>query len=473
MKSAKAVATTGRNARDLRRQDERAFLPAALEIAETPPSPIGRAISLTIIAIFCLAVAWASIGEVDIVASATGKIVPTGRTKIIQAFETGVVRAIHVQDGDRVKAGDLLVELDATVSDADRDHLQSDLLASQTDAARLRASLVEGDALAAFVPPEGASPTLIATERQILTNQVEEQRAKLAAVDRQHAQKQAERDSAAATIAKLEATIPILQQRVDIRKYLADREYGSKLTYLETLTDLVERQKDLVVQRSHVQEAEAALAGTAEQRAQAISEYRRTRFAELAAAEQKAAGLTQDLIKAKERGKLQLITAPVDGVVQQLALHTVGGVVTPAQPLLAVVPADSGIEVEAMVSNRDVGFIRPGQEAEIKVDTFSFTKYGLLGGRVESVSADAVTNNKPAGAAGMAGPDSASEARGQDLDYVAHVSLDRTQMEVDGRAVNLSPGMAVTVEIKTGSRRVISYLLSPFLRFRQESLRER
>jgi hemolysin D len=148
-------------------------------------------------------------------------------------------------------------------------------------------------------------------------------------------------------------------------------------------------------------------------------------------------------------------------------------VVTPAQPLLAVVPADSGIEVEAMISNRDVGFIRPGQEAEIKVDTFSFTKYGLLGGHVQSVSADAITNNRPAASAGMAGPDSASEARGQDLDYVAHVSLDRTQMEVDGRTVNLSPGMAVTVEIKTGSRRVISYVLSPFLRFRQESLRER
>ena len=471
MKSGKAMLPVTAGAPDMRRRDEQAFLPAALEIAETPPSPIGRAISITVMALFTLAVAWASIGEVDIVSTATGRIVPSGRTKVVQPFETGVIRAIHVKDGDRVKAGQVLIELDPTVSDAERQRLENDLMALKVDAARLRASLVEaGDPLAQFTPPAGAPEGLINTERQLVVDQVAEQRAKLAAIDSQIAQKDAERQSFAATVAKLEATIPILQQRVDIRKYLADREYGSKLTYLETLTDLVERQKELGVQQSHMRETDAALASLRETRTQTQAEYRRTRLGELASAEQKATSMEQDLIKANERSKLQVLTAPVDGTVQQLAVHTVGGVVTAAQGLLAVVPLDSPLEVEAMISNRDVGFIHEGQEAEIKVDTFTFTRYGLLHGTVQSVSTDAVARDRSAGGPP---PDPAVGSQGQEFAYVARVALDRTQMDVDGKQVNLGPGMGVTVEIKTGSRRLIGYLLSPLMRFRQESLRER
>jgi hemolysin D len=475
MKSGKALVTAAQSARELRRQDELAFLPAALEIVQTPASPIGRSISLTVITLFCMALAWASIGQVDIVSTATGKIVSSGRTKIIQPFEIGIVRAIDVQDGQTVKAGDVLIELDPTIDNAERAHLQSDLVSSQLDVARLRAAVADGDPLAAFHPPADAPEAMVATARDLVLSQVAEQQAKLAALDRQRAEKEAEAQSAAATVAKDEATIPILQQRTDIRKYLADREYGSKITYLETLTDLVGQQKDLGIQQSHEREAQATIAAIEASRAQTQSEYLRTRYAELAAAEQKAAGLAQDVIKADERSKLQVLTSPVDGTVQQLAIHTVGGVVTPAQQLLAVVPADSHLEIEAMVSNRDVGFIHPGQEAEIKVDTFSFTKYGLLRGTVLDVSADSIAQSKSPGAPGASaqGSDTSSEPKGEELVYAAHVSLDRTHMEVDGREVSLAPGMAVTVEIKTGSRHVISYLLSPLLRFRQESLRER
>ncbi len=474
---ANTVVPIRRDARDLRRQDELAFLPAALEIVERPPSPIGRAIGFTLIALFCLAAAWASFGEVDIVATATGRIVPSGRTKTIQPLEIGVVRAIHVQDGQAVKAGQVLIELDPTISDAERGHLQSDLASAQLDVGRPRATLAAGDPLATFTPPPGAPAGQVATARQLLIDQITEQNAKLGALDRQQAQKAAERNSHAAAIAKLQATIPILQQRVDIRKYMAEKEYGSKLTYLETLTDLVGQQKDLVVEQSHLQEAEAALQVVAETRTQTVAEYSRTRLGELGTAEAKAAGLAQDVIKATERSKLQVLTAPVDGTVQQLAIHTVGGVVTPAQQLLEVVPADSRLEIDALVSNRDVGFIHTGQEAEIKVDTFSFTKYGLLHGTVMSVSADAITRDTQ-GAAGANSPatlgtDSASEPKGQELIYDTRVSLDQTRMNIDGKEQSLSPGMAVTVEIKTGSRRVITYLLSPLLRFRQESLRER
>jgi hemolysin D len=206
-------------ARRLRPVDGLAVLPAALEIVETPPSPIGRAISLTLISAFCLALAWASLGKVHLIASAPGKIVPSGRTKIVQPFETSVVRAIHERDGEQVKAGEVLIELDPTIDDAELGHLQSDLVAQQIEVARLHAALVEeGDPLASFQPPQGAPEGPVATNRQLLLDQTAEQRAKLAALDRQRARREAEAATYAATIAKIEAMIPILQERTDIRK---------------------------------------------------------------------------------------------------------------------------------------------------------------------------------------------------------------------------------------------------------------
>jgi hemolysin D len=268
----------------------------------------------------------------------------------------------------------------------------------------------------------------------------------------------------------------LLQQRVDVRKYLADKELGSKIQYLTDLQDLVGQQQDLLVQQSRYREADAAVAALAETRAKVQSEYRRTLFDDLAKAEQKAGGLVEDVKKAEERTKLQELTAPVDGVVQQLAVHTVGGVVTPAQVLAVVVPIDSHIEIEAMVSNRDIGFVHAGQEAEIKVDTFNFTRYGLLHGKVLNVSSDAITRQKPQDKPtdkNLGSESETSEPKGQEMVYAARVSLDQNQMQIEEKMVNLSPGMAVTVEIKTGSRKIIGYLLSPVLRYKQESLRER
>ena len=231
------------------------------------------------------------------------------------------------------------------------------------------------------------------------------------------------------------------------------------------------------MQRSRLIEADASLAALKDQRRQADAEYKRTNLTDLAQAEQKAASLQEEVVKAQQHRDLQTLTAPVDGTVQQLGVHTVGGVVTPAQALLIVVPADSRLEIEAMVPNRDIGFVHLGQSAAIKIDTFNFTRYGLLHGDVLGVSQDAITRDKPqdkSGGSSQAGAESdSSEAKGQEMIYAARVSLDRTQMQVEDRVVDLAPGMAVTVEIKTGSRRVIEYLLSPLLRYKQSSLRER
>jgi hemolysin D len=458
-----------------RREAEIAFLPAALEITETPPSPVGRAIAATIVAIFCVALLWASLGSVDIVTTSTGKIVPGGRTKLIQPFETGVVRAIHVRDGQNVKAGDVLIELDPTMTSADEERQKSDLAGAELDVARLQAALAE-DPLAAFHPPQGASSAQIEMHRQFLISERGEQDAKLSDVGRQQSQKEAERATTSASVAKIQATIPVLQERVDMHKTLLDKGLASRVIYLTELQDLIGLQQDIVVQQSRLRESDAAVALLKGTREKIVVEYRRAVYDALSKAQQKAASLAQDVIKAEQRTKLQRLTAPVDGVVQQLAVHTVGGVVTPAQALAVVVPTETPLEIEAMVSNRDIGFVHSGQKAEIKVDTFNFTRYGLLHGEVLGVSSDAITrgtqqngpNDRTAGASTIT-----SEPKGQELEYAARVSLDRTDMQVDEKLVKLGPGMAVTVEIKTGSRRLISYLLSPLAKYRGEALRER
>jgi hemolysin D len=459
-----------------RSREELAFLPAALEVVETPAPPLAGAVSVTIIAVFCAAVVWASVGTVDIVASAQGRIIPSGRTKLIQPFETGVVRAIHVQDGQKVSAGDVLIELDPTMSSADTKHLAADLQTAELDVSRLRAALENtNDPLSVFSAPAGAKPDLVATQTRLLLHQAEEHRSKLASLERQRAQKSAELETVRATVDKLAAVIPILRERVQIRETLFSHETGSKANYLELLQALVETQKDVDVQRSRAVEAQASLAAITEAHAQADAEYRRVLSTELVEASRKVAGLKEELVKSEQRTKYQALTAPVDGTVQQLSVHTVGGVVTPAQPLMVLVPADSHLEIEAMLSNRDIGFVSVGNEAEIKVDTFNFTRYGLVRGRVVTLSHDAITRERPVAsgdtAADAAG--SSSEPKGQELVYAARISLDTTQMQVEDKLVDLSPGMAVTVEIKTGSQRIIQYLLSPISRRLHDSLRER
>jgi hemolysin D len=461
-----------------RNRDELAFLPAALEIVETPPPPMAGAVGGTIIALFCIALVWACLGRLDIVAVAPGRIVPSGRTKIIQPLATGVVRAINVRDGQSVKAGEVLIELDPTVAEAELHHLDSDLIAARVEAARLRAALAgHEDPLPDFHPPKEASPEAIEVQRRFLMSQTAEQKAKIEEIKQHESQKEAERATIRATINKLNETIPLLEERVNLRKYLYDKELGSRLLYLSEYQDLVGQQQDVLVQKSRYREADAAAAALVEARMRVGSEYRRTLLDDLTKTEQKAAGLAQDVVKASKRAQYQALSAPVHGTVQQLSIHTTGGVVTPAQALMVVVPADSGLEIEAMVSNRDIGFVHAGNDVEIKVDTFNFTRYGLIHGKVLSISKDAIARDKPqdkSGDAAAPGPTTtSSEPKGQELVYAARISLDQTQMQVEENLVNLSPGMAITAEIKTGSRRIISYLLSPLFKYRQESLRER
>lgn len=454
-----------------------AFLPAALEIVETPASPAGRAIAAMIIVAFCFFVAWASFGQIDIVASASGKIVPSGGVKIIQPLEAGIVRAIYVSDGQRVSTGDLLVELDPAINESDRDHQQSDLIATQLEIARLKAGLADTeDPLVAFQPPANATPAQVDMQRDYLIKQTIEFRAKIQGLERQLDQKKAERDTIRATVGKLTTIIPLVEQRANIRKSSSEQEFTSKFQYLETQQQLVEQQQDLIVQRSRLSETVASIGALFQSKTQAIAEFHRTLYGQLVEAERKADGLSFDIAKSQQKINAQYLKAPIDGTIQQLAIHTVGGVVTPAQILLAIVPLESRLEIEAMIQNRDVGFVRQKQQAEIKVDTFNFTKYGLLHGEVLSVSQDAIVRDKPIDKASEKTPgadSTSSEPTGKDLSFAARVSLDRSQMQIDDKLIKLTPGMAVTVEIKTGSRSVMGYLLSPLMKYGHDSLRER
>jgi hemolysin D len=464
----------------MQRNSGREFLPAALEIVETPPSPAGRLIAGTIILFFVIAIGWSIVGHVDIIAIAQGRIVPTGRTKTIQSLEAGMVAAIHVQDGDKVRAGDLLIELDRTVTQAERRRVAQDLMLSRLDVARLSAMRDSFETLGALHQvdmPDGAAVAEVARTRATLQAQAAEQLSKLAAVTQQIAQKQAEAQSVQAAIAKIDATLPLLEETADIRRKAKEIQYGNQIAYIDAETRRLDQQNERIVQGRKLVEIEAARLALEQQFAQTKSGFERQVLSDLADAEKKVDEFSQDFVKAERKSEEQVLRAPIDGTVQQLALHTVGGVVTPAQQLMLIVPADSKLEAEAMISNRDIGFVNSGDSAEVKIDTFNFTRYGLVHGNVVSVSQDAIMREKPADKQRGVKPNGAiaetSEPAGQEFIYSARVSLDETQMQIEEKRVALAPGMAVTVEIKTGTRRIIEYAMSPLLRYKQEMLRER
>jgi hemolysin D len=457
------------------RPDEREFLPAALEILETPPSPAGRALAFIIGAFFVIAVAWAFLGKVDVLATAPGRLLPTGKVKVIQPLDPGVVRAILVQDGDRVHAGQILIELDPTQTTAERTKLSHDLALAQLDVARLTAlkhTAETGGAASPFITPAGASPDDALQARAALGAQIDTQAAKVSGLDQQIAEKRAEDAEAAAMLAKTNASLPTLIEKARLYKKLHDEGYGTSFANLDAQAALIEAQHDVAVQAARGDQARASAASLERQRAQAVSEFAAGVLADLDKAEEKQNELTQDLVKAQEKATDTQLRAPIDGIVEELAVHTVGGVVTPAQRLLIVVPDNQQLSVEAQLANRDVGFIHPGQDVAVKVETFNFTRYGLIHGKVVSISRDAVAAaDRRADDSGGDAPPTAPAAGSPA--YTARISLPRSTMMVDGRVEALLPGMAVTAEIRTGRRTIINYLLSPLARKTSEALHER
>jgi hemolysin D len=462
---------------DRRRRHELEFLPAALEIVETPASAVGRIMMGVIVVLVSVAIGWACVGQIDIVATANGRIIPSGQVKVIQPLEIGVVKTIRVADGDHVAAGDVLIENDPTTDAADRDRIARDLMQAELDIARLHAALALDPGT--FVPPPSADPALADAERRQLVAQLAQHKAKIDGLDQQIAAKAAERDQAKATIAKLDDSIPLLQAKADIYDKLRENQLTSQITRLDSERQLSEAKHDRLVTTHQVEGVQAQIASLIQQRNEADAEFRRQTLDALGKATQYAAEQRQELIKAAQRSGLQELRAPVAGTVEQLSVHTIGGVVQPAQTLMVVVPDDSKLEVEAMLPNRDAGFVHAGEAAELKVEAFTYTRYGLLHGLVRSVSRDALRKEQDAPSPDRApssekSPTADGKGSGSaDSAYVARISLAETTVETEQGALALEPGMTVTAEIKTGQQRVISYILSPFTRYRHEALRER
>ena len=420
-------------------------------------SPAPRVVMWVLVAFATIVVLWAVFGRIDVVATAHGKIVPDDRTKIIQPFETASVKAIHVTDGQTVKAGDILIELDATAAQADKDRIVGDLATARLQVARGQAMLKTLDTAreATLIRPAGVDDARFGEAQRLLRGQIGEYNAKLSRAGEVITRRAAELRFTQEVVHKLERTAPIARQRAEDFKNLLERNFVSKHDYLTLEQARIEQEGDLASQSNRLKEIEAALREARGQRRELKAETRRLALEGITDGQQKVAALEQELIKADMRGRLLRLTSPVDGTVQQLAVHTVGGVVTPAQALMVIVPQDNPLEVEAFVENKDIGFVRPDQDAEIKIETFQYTKYGTIHATVRTVSHDAINDEK----------------RG--LIYSTRIRMDKATIDVEGTQVSLSPRMAVSAEIKTSKRRVIEYFLSPMVPHTTESLRER
>ena len=427
-----------------RRSTDTAFLPAALEVIETPVSPTGRITAWVFMVGLVLTIAWLVLGRVDVVASAPGKIVPSGSVKIVQSAGTGVVRAIHVRDGDKVVKGQLLVELDTTLSQADLEQARKGLLAVELDVSRNRAI---ADALSGrgvrFTPPAGTPPDVAATQRRLIAAQVGAIEATAASLSAARSSALSDAAAARAQRAKLDETVPILDHELEAMQRLDAKGYAPGLRLLELQRQRRGESGDRDVAAAQEARGQADASKFGRQMDQTREEARRVALADLAKAESEAILRREEVTKAMRRTGLQALRAPASGTVQQLALHTVGGVAEAARTLMVIVPGDGGLEVEARVLNKDAGFVHEGQEVAVKVEAFPFTRYGSVPGTVVSISRDAVPDPK-LGAT-----------------YVAQIRLARPDLMVDGKRTMLGSGLGVVADIRTGSRRIISYLLSP------------
>lgn len=428
---------------------ESEFLPAALSLQTAPVSPATRWITRILIGIIAFVLLWSIFGRMDIIVNASGKIIPSERTKSIAAVETARVDKLYVEEGQTVSAGDPLIELDTRMSDRERDKAIGDRDVARLQIARSRALLaaIDANALQSMIGVDGIAQNRVADAEQHLQSQWRDYQTKRQRLDGE--------------IARYSRQLPLIAQRAKDYKELAKNHDVSVHAWLEKEQDKAE--------------IEGKLADATNQRNALVAETRKNAQDQLNEGLKFAASSDQDAERAIAHSDLLRLTAPVDGTVQQLTVHTVGGVVQAAQPIMVIVPKQNQVEIEAFIENKDIGFILEGQEAEVKVETFDYTKYGTIKGKVSHVSRDAIDPNGTAAIETLQNKD--KQKKDQDKPkgavYSVKVLLDQKGMNIDGREVPLTPGMSASIEVKTGSRRIIEYFLSPLIQHSRESLNER
>lgn len=489
-----AGATAAPTQRPPMNEADREFLPAALEILETPPAPRPVAFMLTICAFASLALIWSFIGRLDIHAVAWGKIETNGRSKVIQPLESGKIRSIHVANGDSVRAGAVLARLDPSEALADVAATREALASTRAETARRRAAINAARSAQARpdAPDEAlsapaaaydadASPGVRAREQAVLDADLRQLADVMNNIDKQMAQKLAMRQRLEMSIAYQTGLIKTLEERVGVREASIKLSVGTKINLFDAQESLQKSQAQLASDNGQLIETAAAIEELKSQKRKILSGFAADNETKLAEADRKSADLAQQLAKAEAKLARTELAAPIDGVVQQLALTTIGQVVTTGQQLMVVTPVGGSLQAEVFVSNIDIGFVKPGQDAEVKIDAFPFTRFGTLRATVARIATEAIDEqeakrlqaNALAPASGGGAGASATQGQPQTFVFPVTLTLEASAMIIDGGRAPLTPGMTVTAEIRTDSRRIIDYLLSPIARVSSEAMKER
>ena len=433
---------------------------ALARLHASPPAPFGRWVLWLMLALVLVLLAWSAIGRLDIVAVAQGKLVPLSRIKIVQPAEAGVVKQILVHEGESVKQGQVLMRMDAVLSDADTQSLQEDLQRHVLTLRRIDAEL-SGKPLAR----QAGDP--VDMFNQVLAQHGANRLAYQSALDEQQSvlDKSAQ-DLAAAreTLGKLQQVLPHYREQEAAYAQLGRDGFAGKLMVADKQRERIETEQDLKAQAFAIRSAEASMQQSEQRMIQISADYRRALQAERAVSAAQTEKLRQELAKQQHRQALLELRAPQDGVVKDLATHTVGTVTSPGTVLLTLVPQREPLQAEVWISNEDIGFVRPSQPVKLKLGAYTFQKYGMLRGNVSQVSVDASEVPVPYTNAADAAPR---------LAYKAVVALGSQRLVADGKAHTLAPGMQVSAEILLGTRTVLEYVLSPIRGAFQEAAQER
>ncbi|WP_298355281.1 HlyD family type I secretion periplasmic adaptor subunit [Rhodoblastus sp.] len=462
---------------------DREFLPADLEILETPPSPVRLALILIICAFVVTAIGWAYFGRIDIVAVAHGKIQPTGRVKVIQPLESGKVAAILVANGQHVKVGEVLIRLDAGDAEAEEAEARDAYASFRAEALRRRAAIAaaQGRRLSpplAIAWEKDAPARFRAREERVLAGDLSQLAETIADDEAQIKQKEIERDRAGATVAAQEQLVAVLQERVDMRSTLVNSGAGTKANLIDAEETLKYQLTQMAVQKGQRDAAAANIDVLTRERDKAYASFVADNAQKLADAQRQADDWGEKLVKAKLKSARMNLASPIDGAVYGLTVTTIGQVVGSGDELMRVVPEGAALEIEAYLANRDAGFVKPGQKAVVKIESFPFTRYGTLPATVTRVASDAIPEPEAQAAeadASRAPRDKtfAGAQRTQNLVYPVNLHPERDYMTIDGKKTPLKPGMAVTIEIATGKRRILEYVFSPLVEIASDAMKER
>ena len=438
------------------REKETEFLPAILEVTETPPSPTGRLVMWSILALIVVALVWSFVGQINEVAVAAGKVIPSGQIKTIQVKNKGIIKEINVQEGQLVQEGDTLVVLDPTTTSADYDSLKKRAAYYKLDIQRLTAELTQQP----FTPEE--DPDLdahdLAAEMALYQSRTSDYRT----------QRQSREDIIAQRIAKLQATQASYEKYADVLAIAQEKEARlvelseqnaiSQFQLLEQQRETIEYAKNAQSELDSINSIRAEIAEAQQNLANVDAAYHKDIMTALVEAKKEYYSVTEAIKKAEEDSRMAVIVAPISGRVYNLDVHTLGGIVTDAQVLMQIVPEDTKLEFEVYADNKDIGFIKVGQEAEVKVETYNFQKFGMYKAEVQEISADAVN-------------DPNDQMRNMKFKLI----LDPTSNDINvyGKPAKIEVGMNVSAEIKIKEKRIIDFFLDPFRRYTSEALRER